>query len=112
MSTIIPGKCEDFDECSGSATVNSATEYAFNCAANSYCLNTIGSHLCICNDGFMGNGMDITGGCSDIDEWLVSKFHLLFNNTRYLIIPGILRSVDLVFHHHRFDRGILVALQK
>lgn len=79
MSTIIPGKCEDFDECSGSATVNSATEYAYNCAANSYCLNTIGSHLCICNDGFMGNGMDITGGCSDIDEWLVSKFNLLCN---------------------------------
>ena len=77
MSTTIPGKCEDFDECAASATANSATQYAYNCAANSYCLNTIGSHLCICNDGFMGNGMDITGGCSDIDEWLVSNFILI-----------------------------------
>ena len=79
MSTTTPGKCEDFDECSASATLNSATAYAYNCAPNSYCLNTIGSHLCICNDGFMGNGMDITGGCSDIDEWLVSKFFLIEN---------------------------------
>ena len=91
MSTIIPGKCEDFDECSGSATVNSATEYAYNCEANSYCLNTIGSHLCICNDGFMGNGMDITGGCSDIDEWLVSKFNLLSNKGGTRFSPATVR---------------------
>ena len=83
MSTTTPGKCEDFDECAGSATANSATEYAYNCAANSYCLNTIGSHLCICNDGFMGNGMDVTGGCSDIDEWLVSNFIPIFSYNQF-----------------------------
>lgn len=48
--------------------------YNSHCAPDSYCLNTKGSYLCICNDGYMGNGMDVNGGCSDIDEWFVSQF--------------------------------------
>ena len=70
------GTCVDYDECGPLPTDVSLRDkvYYSHCQPDSYCFNTKGSYLCICNDGFMGNGMDVNGGCSDIDEWFVSKF--------------------------------------
>ena len=43
----------DTDECT--------TLGASACGANAYCLNVPGSFLCLCSDGFTGNGAD---GCT------------------------------------------------
>ena len=42
----------DIDEC---ATNN------YNCDANAFCNNTIGSYNCTCNPGYTGNGQNCTG---------------------------------------------------
>lgn len=48
--------CADADEC--------ATGLA-NCSQNSTCMNTDGSFMCVCNDGYKDDG---NGACVDIDE--------------------------------------------
>lgn len=50
-------ECEDIDECT--------TPGAHNCPANSVCLNTVGSYVCTCQNGFR---MTPGQGCTDVDE--------------------------------------------
>ena len=38
------------------------------CGPNSSCRNTIGSFECDCDEGFEGNGKNLTIGCTEIDE--------------------------------------------
>ena len=45
-------KCVDIDECE---------EGSHNCHVNATCLNRIGSFLCSCNDGYIGNGVNCKG---------------------------------------------------
>ncbi len=42
----------DIDEC---------TDNGHNCNANAVCNNTLGSFICICNGGYIGNGINCTG---------------------------------------------------
>ena len=39
--------CTDIDECGMSM---------FNCIPEAMCVNTIGSYVCTCSDGYCGNG--------------------------------------------------------
>ena len=43
---------EDIDECSEPTNV---------CDINAQCFNTIGSFTCVCNDGYLGNGLVCDG---------------------------------------------------
>ncbi|CAB3997370.1 deleted in malignant brain tumors 1 -like, partial [Paramuricea clavata] len=54
-------------ECS-STDVNECSRGLDNCGSNSQCINTVGSFLCRCNNGYTGNGVV----CSDIDECSLS----------------------------------------
>ena len=43
----------DIDEC--------MTESANNCDEDAVCLNSLGSFVCTCGDGFFGNGVECDG---------------------------------------------------
>lgn len=45
------GTCVDIDECA---------EKTSKCNKRASCVNTIGSHQCICEDGFTGDGENCT----------------------------------------------------
>ena len=51
--------CKDMDECS---------EQTHTCNINAYCMDTDGSFLCLCNDGFTGNGIYCTGQMNNIQS--------------------------------------------
>ncbi|XP_065053119.1 uncharacterized protein LOC135682248 [Rhopilema esculentum] len=51
----------DTDECKQNAT----EELKMLCHTDAYCINTIGSYLCRCNNGFNGDGFRY---CKDVDE--------------------------------------------
>ena len=52
---ILINKCKltDIDECSEPSTVM--------CSSNANCVNTEGSFMCVCKDGFEGNGLICEG---------------------------------------------------
>ncbi|XDV16907.1 hypothetical protein PO909_016418, partial [Leuciscus waleckii] len=61
--TFFKNKCVDEDECATSPSV---------CDDNSNCVNTDGSYLCICNNGF--GRITETGPCYDINECKIPDF--------------------------------------
>ena len=53
-------QCNDIDECVGDITL---------CDENAFCENRPGDYICICNDGYAGDGET----CFDIDECIEAR---------------------------------------
>ena len=59
----------DTDECNQ----NSTEELKMLCHTDAYCINTIGSYLCRCNNGFNGDGFRYCKGNFNFSEYKCRK---------------------------------------
>ena len=69
------------------------------CSDNATCTNIVGSYVCMCLDGFTGDGLNCSGGCRDFLTNL--QYHM--SCTQILLVlnpywPKILINISGVFY--------------
>jgi hypothetical protein len=66
-----PYSCREVDEClrqnltSSSAAVGGGGTVKSLCDVNANCINTVGSYMCVCKEGYQGDGQICTPVCSE-----------------------------------------------
>lgn len=57
------------------------------CGENASCMNTLGSYLCVCKNGFTGNGESCQGTVLSVQQFLNKK---IIGDTVFIIVMTII----------------------